>query len=167
MAAGAYALVAWLVSRSTKPERRFKMRLAALESPIFIFYMLAGATTLLFFGPPRWQHRFTKGDEPLPNGYALTSPMERSDGWLSAPKRIVGFSRIKRIGAPDQPTVSGYVRSLEVDGPFMIGAYDWRYESSPANNQANQGYFKLNTDSGTFADLATDTELARLDIACI
>lgn len=75
LAAGVYALFAWLL-RHREPARQFKISGAALRSPIFVFYMLACASTFLVFGPEHLQRPFSHGEEPLPNGYVLTAPIE-------------------------------------------------------------------------------------------
>jgi hypothetical protein len=162
LAAGVYALFAWLL-RHREPARQFKISGAALRSPIFVFYMLACASTFLVFGPEHLQRPFSHGEEPLPNGYVLTAPIEDASlSLLSAPTRIPGFSRIEFALRPAQHTVNGFVRSLEVEGPLIFGAYNWRYDSSPDKDiQANQGYFVFDTRRGTVVDFRTGADLTR------
>ena len=103
------------------------------------------------FSPGRLKMLFGDISEPLPHGYILT-----------APAKWPGFSRIEATFATDKPTASGYVRSLEVDGPLVLGAYNWRYDSSPdKDTQANQGYFAFDTRSGRVLDFGTLAELNR------
>jgi hypothetical protein len=161
LAAGVYALGAWLNWRYRQPGRRSKdYWRKALRSPIFLSYMLACTTIFLVFGPAHLQKPFSDDSEPLPNGYVLSAPFARASVW-SAPKREPGFSTIEYLPSPNRQTVNGYVRSLEVEGPFVFGAYNWRYDSAPdKNTDANQGYFVFNTSNGKVADLRSASELS-------
>jgi hypothetical protein len=121
--------------------------------------MFVCATSFFIFGPAHLQQPLTNGAEPLPNGYVLTATFDRGNGLLSVPTRAVGFGRIERVESPGRPTINGYVRSLEVAGPLVFGAYNWRYDSLPTQDQANQGYFKLDTRNGTVDGFSTNAEL--------
>jgi len=162
LAAGVYALCAWLKLRYREPGRRSKdYWREARRSPTFLSYMLACTTAFLVFGPAHLQKPFSEDSEPLPNGYVLNAPFERASVW-SAPRREAGFSRIEYLPEPNRQTVNGYVRSIEIDGPFVSGAYNWRYDSSPGKDtDANQGYFAFNTSKGKVVDFRSAAELSR------
>jgi hypothetical protein len=163
LAAAVYALCAWLHLRYREPWRRSKdYWREARRSPIFFSYLLACTSTFLVFGPAHLQKPFSEDSEPLPNGYVLNAPFERASVW-SAPRREQGFSRIEYPSESSRQTVNGYVRSLEVEGPFVFGAYNWRYDSSPdKNTDANQGYFAFDTRKGKVLDFSSAAELSRL-----
>jgi hypothetical protein len=152
LAAGAYFLFFRLSFRRRK--------MVGFRSPAFVFFLLACITTFFIFGPAHLQKPFTGDAEPLPNGYSLTVPFDRSYLFLSTSVRMVGSSTITTDQLPSRQVVNGYVRSIAVEGPLVLGAYNWHF-NSPADKgtDPNQGYFLFDTRSGKVVDFRTEAEL--------
>lgn len=151
IAGGGFALVAWLILRSQGRHRRRRIVIAACLPPVFAAYVLACAVAFSVFVPGESGMLFGDISEPLPNGYVLT-----------ALGKMPRYGTIEAPSAAYQPTVTGYIGSLEVDGPLVFGSYSRQFGSSlPEGTGGNQGYFAFDTRNGSVLDFGSLAELNR------
>jgi hypothetical protein len=134
-----YGGIAWLILRSRREFRKFRWTAVCLP-PIFAAYMVACAVMFALFIPGEGDRIFF-GDvyERLPNGYTL-----------KAMAKMPTYGMIQNDSMTVPRSVNGWVSRVAVDGPFVFGAYSDK-----------EGYFVLDTRSGTNVDFATSAELNR------
>jgi hypothetical protein len=134
-----YGGIAWLILRSRREFRKFR-RIAECLPPIFATYMVACAVVFGLFIPGEGDRIFF-GDvyERLPNGYTL-----------KAMAKMPTYGMIQNDSMAVPHSVDGWVSRVAVDGPFVFGAYSDK-----------EGYFVLDTRSGTNFNFATIAELDR------
>jgi hypothetical protein len=149
-----YGRGAQLILRSRGHDQ--KLRIIATYLPVaFAVYMLGCAVTFSAVVPGQSEMLFGGISERLPNGYLLM-----------ALGKMPEYGRIEAISTTTpKPALYGFFGSLEVDGPLVLGAYNWRsdIDGLPKGGPGggDQGYFSFDTRSGKVVDFGTLVELNR------
>ena len=143
------AVLAWhLFWGRRRPKRLILM--AALVPPLSVGYVIACAVVFAIFVPNQPDEFFGDFSEPLPNGYVLT-------GLGKMPE----FAYIdSKQPNKNQPQLLGGLKSIEVDGQIVYGAYsrpgNWPAESfAPVDTCC----FIFDTINGQVRNLETMQEL--------
>lgn len=142
--------LAWLILRSQEHHQRLRT-LATYLPPASAAYMLACAIAFSSVVPGQSEMLFGGISERLPNGYILM-----------ALGKMPQYGRIEATSTTStHPALKGFFGSLEVDGPLVFGAYNWRDDGLPDGGPGggDHGYFSFDTLSGKVVDFGTLAEL--------
>lgn len=139
-----YALVAWLIFWKRRKPIRFILFAASIP-PLSVVYLLACAILFSIFIPNQPDEFFGDFSEPLPNGYVLK-------GLGKMPE----FSRLDTSYSDrPYPQLRGGIKSLELDGEILYGAYGHIDDDPDPMTPGDRGYFVFNTKTGQVKDFAT------------
>jgi hypothetical protein len=141
-------LVVLLLLRLKKRQCRAALLIAALFPPVTTAYWLGCLIVSSLFSGLVGTPDLVFGDinERLPNGYRLT-----------ALDKMPEAGRIEKAG--DSVAGIAWVRSLQVEGPYVFGNYDYTYFPRTPED-VGRDYFLFDTRSGLTTNFATEDQLA-------
>ncbi len=146
-----YAAIAYLILRTRPQDRKKKIRRAASLPLRFAFYLLACVIVFNIFVSGQPDPFFGDIAEPLPNGYVL-----------KALGKMPQYATIQSTTNPFKNITSRHISSLAVTGPFVLGAYSWRFDQAWDDSpDANHGYFVLDTRNANLSDFNTLRQLTQ------
>jgi hypothetical protein len=149
LAAGAgCALLVFLVLKMRKRTSWRACTVAALFPPAVMAYVLGCLVVSSALSGVLGTPDLVFGDlhERLPNGYTI-----------EALDKMPECGHIEKAGSS---TIEiAWVRSLQVESPYVFGKYDYTYFPKTAE-EAQRNYFSFNTRAGGIRDFASEKELA-------